>query len=232
MSEVIMVASGKGGVGKTTLCAMLGTQFARMDKTVVMLDTDFGLRNLDLYFHLENKIIYNLVDVLSGVCSYRQALLPLNETRTLYIMPGSKNYDFKLQEEAFLALLTKLKQQFDIILIDTPAGITPVHQTMLPWMKQCLLVTTLKPASTALQISPVKLDVFPDCTCPTTRPFLEKFADLQDFGRQIYRAESVCIIPRLQERNLSMMSLPVNHKPVTSLCKMLLQQPEMENKRE
>ena len=66
MSEVIMVASGKGGVGKTTLCAMLGTQFARMDKTVVMLDTDFGLRNLDLYFHLENKIIYNLVDVLSG----------------------------------------------------------------------------------------------------------------------------------------------------------------------
>lgn len=77
MGDVFMVASGKGGVGKTTLCAMLGSQFARMDKTVVMLDTDFGLRNLDLYFHLENKIIYNLVDVLKGVCSYRQALLPL-----------------------------------------------------------------------------------------------------------------------------------------------------------
>ena len=59
MGDVFMVASGKGGVGKTTLCAMLGSQFARMDKTVVMLDTDFGLRNLDLYFHLENKIIYN-----------------------------------------------------------------------------------------------------------------------------------------------------------------------------
>ena len=70
MGDVFMVASGKGGVGKTTLCAMLGSQFARMDKTVVMLDTDFGLRNLDLYFHLENKIIYNLVDVLKGRLFY------------------------------------------------------------------------------------------------------------------------------------------------------------------
>ena len=57
MGDVFMVASGKGGVGKTTLCAMLGSQFARMDKTVVMLDTDFGLRNLDLYFHLENNFL-------------------------------------------------------------------------------------------------------------------------------------------------------------------------------
>ena len=179
------------------------------------------------------------MDVLSGVCSYRQALLPLNEKRTLYIMPGSKNYDFKLQEEAFLALLTKLKQQFDIILIDTPAGITPVHQTMLPWMKQCLLVTTL--TETSLSDALTFEHILEQNHIRTRLVFNQvnrslgsrkQFADLQDFGRQIYRAESVCIIPRLQERNLSMMSLPVNHKPVTSLCKMLLQQPEMENKRE
>ncbi len=147
MGDVFMVASGKGGVGKTTLCAMLGSQFARMDKTVVMLDTDFGLRNLDLYFHLENKIIYNLVDVLQGVCSYRQALLSLDYDRTFYIMPGSKNYDFSLPEDAFSCLIEKLKAQFDIVLIDTPAGITPIHQVMLPYVDQALVVVTMCQAS-------------------------------------------------------------------------------------
>ena len=72
MSEVIMIASGKGGVGKTTVTALLGSQLARMDKTVVMLDTDFGLRNLDLYFQLQDRIVYNLVDVLCGTCSFQQ----------------------------------------------------------------------------------------------------------------------------------------------------------------
>lgn len=153
MGDVFMVASGKGGVGKTTLCAMLGSQFARMDKTVVMLDTDFGLRNLDLYFHLENKIIYNLVDVLKGVCSYRQALLPLDSNRTFYIMPGSRNYDFSLPEDAFSCLIEKLKAQFDIVLIDTPAGITPIHQAMFPYVDQALVVVTMSQASLADALS-------------------------------------------------------------------------------
>ena len=79
MSEVIMIASGKGGVGKTTVTALLGSQLARMDKTVVMLDTDFGLRNLDLYFQLQDRIVYNLVDVLCGTCSFQQAIIPIDE---------------------------------------------------------------------------------------------------------------------------------------------------------
>ena len=134
--------------------------------------------------------------------------MPLNETRTLYIMPGSKNYDFKLQEEAFLALLTKLKQQFDIILIDTPAGITPVHQTMLPWMKQCLLVTTL--TETSLSDALTFEHILEQNNIRTRLVFNQvnrslgsrkQFADLQDFGRQIYGQKVFALFQRLHKKS-------------------------------
>ena len=75
MSEVIVVTSGKGGVGKTTSTANIGMGLAQMDKRVVMIDTDIGLRNLDVILGLENRIIYNLVDVIEGTCRLKQALI-------------------------------------------------------------------------------------------------------------------------------------------------------------
>ena len=147
MSEVIMIASGKGGVGKTTVTALLGSQLARMDKTVVMLDTDFGLRNLDLYFQLQERIVYNLVDVLCGTCSFQQAIIPIDEQRHLYLIPGSKDYHFRLTSEAFRILTQQLSRQFDVVLIDTPAGITHTHTAILPVITQALVVTTMTEAA-------------------------------------------------------------------------------------
>ena len=75
MSEVIVVTSGKGGVGKTTTVANIGTGLAQLDKKVVLVDTDIGLRNLDVVLGLENRIVYNLVDVIEGNCRMKQALI-------------------------------------------------------------------------------------------------------------------------------------------------------------
>ena len=75
MSEVIVVTSGKGGVGKTTTAANIGTGLAALDKKVVLVDTDIGLRNLDVVLGLENRIVYNLVDVIEGNCRLKQALI-------------------------------------------------------------------------------------------------------------------------------------------------------------
>ncbi len=145
MSEIVMITSGKGGVGKTTTTALMGLQLSQMDKKVVLIDTDFGLRNLDILFSLENKIIYNIVDVLHGTCTLKQALLAI--TNNLYLIPGTKNTDFRLTTDNLLPILSILDEQFDYILIDTPAGITDTHRCLLPCVSQSILVTTWDKAS-------------------------------------------------------------------------------------
>ena len=90
MSEVIVVTSGKGGVGKTTTTANLGTGLAAMGKKVVLIDTDIGLRNLDVIMGLENRIVYNLVDVVEGKCRIKQALIRDKRYPGLYLMPSSQ----------------------------------------------------------------------------------------------------------------------------------------------
>lgn len=87
MSQVIVITSGKGGVGKTTSTANIGTGLARMNKKVVLIDTDIGLRNLDVVMGLENRIIYNLVDVIEGNCRIRQALIKDKHYPNLYLLP-------------------------------------------------------------------------------------------------------------------------------------------------
>lgn len=147
MSEIVMITSGKGGVGKTTTTALLGLQLSQMDKKVVLIDTDFGLRNLDLLFSLENKIFYNIVDVLSGTCVLKQALLPV--APNLYLIPGTKNQHFQLTKDMLLPILSILEEQFDYILIDTPAGITDIHRSILPCVSKSVLVTTWDKSSIA-----------------------------------------------------------------------------------
>ena len=97
MCEVIVVTSGKGGVGKTTSTANIGTGLARMNKKVVLIDTDIGLRNLDVVMGLENRIIYNLVDVVEGNCRIRQALIKDKRYPTLYLLPAAQTRDFLLR---------------------------------------------------------------------------------------------------------------------------------------
>lgn len=125
MGEVITFTSGKGGVGKTTTTANVGVGLSLLDKKVVLVDTDIGLRNLDVVMGLENRILYNLVDVLLGRCRLNQALIRDKRYPNLSIIPSScsKEGEKELDEQQMQLLLRDLREEFDYILIDSPAGI-------------------------------------------------------------------------------------------------------------
>ena len=110
MSEVIVVTSGKGGVGKTTTTANIGTGLAKLGKKVVMIDTDTGLRNLDVVLGLENRIVYNLVDVVEGNCRIKQALITDKRCPKLYLLPTAQTRDKSaVTPEQMIKLLDELK---------------------------------------------------------------------------------------------------------------------------
>jgi len=127
MSEVIVVTSGKGGVGKTTTTANIGTGLAKLGKKVVMIDTDTGLRNLDVVLGLENRIVYNLVDVVEGNCRLKQAMITDKRCPYLYLLPTAQTRDKSaISPEQMIKLVDEIKadpENFDYILLDCPAGI-------------------------------------------------------------------------------------------------------------
>ena len=117
MSEVIVITSGKGGVGKTTTTANVGTGLAKEGKKVVLIDTDIGLRNLDVVMGLENRIVYNLVDVIEGNCRIKQALIKDKRYPTLYLLPSAQTRDkTAVTPEQMEKLTNELKEEFDYIL--------------------------------------------------------------------------------------------------------------------
>lgn len=124
MGKVILIASGKGGTGKTLFTANIGTLLALRNKKVVLIDMDLGLRNLDLYLGLENKVVYNIMDVLSGVCGIRKALIKDKRFESLYLMAASPYRDNRdITPLHMQVLCEKLKEEFDYIIIDAPAGV-------------------------------------------------------------------------------------------------------------
>ena len=123
MSEVIVITSGKGGVGKTTTSANVGTGLAILGKRVVLIDTDIGLRNLDVVMGLENRIVYNLVDVVEGNCRMKQALIRDKRYPNLYLLPSAQTRDkTSVNPEQMIKLVDDLREEFDYILLDCPAG--------------------------------------------------------------------------------------------------------------
>ena len=124
MGEVIVITSGKGGVGKTTTTANLGASLALEGKKVALVDTDIGLRNLDVVMGLENRIVYDIVDVVEERCKLRQALIKDKRYDELFLLPAAQTRDKSaVNEEQMKELTQELKQSFDYILIDCPAGI-------------------------------------------------------------------------------------------------------------
>ena len=124
MGTVITVTSGKGGVGKSTTTANIATALAKNGKKVVAVDFDIGLRNLDMILGLENRIVYDVVEVMEGRCNLSQALVADKRTKGLYFLPASQTKDKTvLNEEKVRTLLEGLKKDFDYIFIDSPAGI-------------------------------------------------------------------------------------------------------------
>lgn len=143
MSEVIVVTSGKGGVGKTTTSANVGTGLAKLNKKVVLIDTDIGLRNLDVVMGLENRIVYNLVDVVEGNCRYKQALIKDKRYPNLYLLPSAQTRDkTSVSPEQMKALTDELREEFDYIILDCPAGIEQGFKNAIAGADRALVVTT------------------------------------------------------------------------------------------
>ena len=143
MSEVIVITSGKGGVGKTTTTANVGTGLAQLNKKVVLIDTDIGLRNLDVVMGLENRIVYNLVDVVEGNCRVEQALIKDKKYPNLCLLPSAQTRDKSaVSPEQMQALIEDLRQDFDYILLDCPAGIEQGFKNAIAGADRALVVTT------------------------------------------------------------------------------------------
>lgn len=143
MGEVIVITSGKGGVGKTTTTANVGTGLAKLDKKVVLIDTDIGLRNLDVVMGLENRIVYNLVDVIEGNCRIKQALIKDKRYPNLYLLPSAQTRDkTAVSPEQMKKLADELRDEFDYILMDCPAGIEQGFKNAIAGADRALVVTT------------------------------------------------------------------------------------------
>ncbi len=119
MGEVIVITSGKGGVGKTTTVANVGTALSLRGKKTVVLDADIGLRNLDVVMGLENRIVYDIVDVVEGVCKLKQALIKDKRFENLYLIPAAQTRDKNaVSPEQMKELCDQLRESFDYVLID------------------------------------------------------------------------------------------------------------------
>ena len=142
MARRIVITSGKGGVGKTTICANLGYALASIGQKVLVMDGDIGLNNLDVVLGVENKIVYDLVDVLSGRCRPKQALIQDFFMPNLFILPSNQmycNYDISTQLKE---ILIQLDDFFDYILIDCPAGIENGFARAISCATEAIIVTT------------------------------------------------------------------------------------------
>ena len=143
MSEVIVVTSGKGGVGKTTTSANIGSGLALSGKKVVLVDADIGLRNLDVVLGLENRIVYNIVDAVEGNCRVSQALIRDKKNQNLYLLPAAQTRDKDaVNTEQMKKLTDELRAEFDYIIIDSPAGIEQGFKNSIAAADRALIVTT------------------------------------------------------------------------------------------
>ena len=143
MGEVIVITSGKGGVGKTTTTANLGSALALAGKRVALVDTDIGLRNLDVVLGLEDRIVYDLVDVIEEKCKSRQALIKDKRFKELFLLPAAQTRDKNaINEEQMINLIKRLKEEFDFVLIDCPAGIEQGFKNAIAGADRALVHTT------------------------------------------------------------------------------------------
>jgi septum site-determining protein MinD len=141
-STVVTITSGKGGVGKTTCSANIGCALALLQKKVVVIDGDIGLRNLDIVMGLENRIVYDSVDVIEGRCRLRQALIRDKRAPELYLLPTAQTRDKSaINPQQMVHLCDDLRKDFDFILIDSPAGIEQGFHTCLAPADKTLIVT-------------------------------------------------------------------------------------------
>ncbi len=143
MGKAFVLTSGKGGVGKTTAVANIGTGLAMKGYKVVLLDTDIGLRNLDLLLGLENRIVYNIVDVAEKKCQWKQALIRDKRLSNLYLLPAAQTREKDaINRDQMIEIIDSLRPSFDYILIDCPAGIEQGFKNAIAGADYAVVITT------------------------------------------------------------------------------------------
>ena len=143
MSEVIVITSGKGGVGKTTTTANVGTGLVKLGKKVILIDADTGLRNLDVVLNLEHEVVNTSVDVVEGKCELADAVIQDKRYENLYLLPTAQKSDKSaISPEEMKAIVEALKPEFDYVLIDCPAGIEQGFATAIAGADRAIVVAT------------------------------------------------------------------------------------------
>ncbi len=141
--KVIVITSGKGGVGKTTTCANIGAGLASRGRKTVLIDADIGLRNLDVVMGLENRIVFDLVNVVEKNCKIRQALIKDKRFENLFLLPAAQTKEKDaVKPEQMVELCDELRKEYDYILIDCPAGIEQGFKNAIAGADQAIIVTT------------------------------------------------------------------------------------------
>ncbi len=141
MARVIVVTSGKGGVGKTTITANIATALASMEKKVLAIDADIGLRNLDMILGLENRIVYDIVDVIEGTVDAEKAFVKDKRGTPLYLLPAAQTKNKEaVTPEDLKKIVESVRSKFDYIIIDSPAGIEGGFKTAASAAEEALLV--------------------------------------------------------------------------------------------
>lgn len=143
MGKVLVVTSGKGGVGKTTTSANIGVGLALNGEKVLLIDTDIGLRNLDVVMGLENRIVYDIIDLIEGRCKIKQALVKDKRNSNLYLLPAAQTRDkTDITPEQIKQLVETLREDFNYIIIDCPAGIEQGFKNAIVSADEAIIVTT------------------------------------------------------------------------------------------
>ena len=157
MARKIVFTSGKGGVGKTTICANLGVSLAELGFRVVLLDMDIGLNNLDVVIGVEKRVLFDLSDVVSGRCRVKQALIQDSKFPNLYILPSSSGKVENISSSSIKNVVSILDSSFDYILLDCPAGVDAgFHRAVFSATEAIIVVTphlsSLRDASKVLTL--------------------------------------------------------------------------------
>lgn len=142
MGTIISIVSGKGGVGKTTLCANLSFSLAMQGCSVIAIDGDMGLRNLDILLGMESTANYDLLDILEGRCPVNKGIIAHDALPNLHFIAGSASYTERMDQQAFRRLCHYLNAHYDYVLIDAPAGIGEGFRSAVNCAQRCIVVST------------------------------------------------------------------------------------------